>query len=154
MNDILTKLGIKEVNFGCGIGGSESFATGNGGTLESFNPTTGEKLAEIQMCSEADYETAIEESQKAFKTWQMVPAPIRGQLILEMAKNLMLELELIIGTKSSTEYLLFGGFVLLVGKSKNISFDLCIANIFINSSILSTHARLILNIASLGIGKS
>ena len=55
MNDILKKLGIKDKNYGCGIGGSESFATGNGGVLESFNPTTGEKLAEIQMCSEADY---------------------------------------------------------------------------------------------------
>ena len=88
MNEILTQLGIKEVNFGCGIGGSESFATGDGGTLESFNPTTGEKLAEIQMCSEEDYETSIQESLKAFESWRMVPAPIRGQLILEMANEL------------------------------------------------------------------
>jgi len=88
MNDILKKLEIKEVNYGCGIGGGESFATGNGGTLESFNPTTGGKLVEIQMCSEADYETAIQESLKAFETWRMVPAPIRGQLILEMANEL------------------------------------------------------------------
>ena len=68
MNDILKQLGVKELNYGCGIGGSESFATGDGGVLDSFNPTTGEKLGSIQMCSEADYERAIEESQKAFET--------------------------------------------------------------------------------------
>ena len=88
MNDILIKLKIKESNLGCGIGGSPSFTTGDGGILESFNPTTGEKLAEIQMGSLADYDTAIQESLKAFESWRMVPAPIRGQLILKMANEL------------------------------------------------------------------
>tara|TARA_S200000501_G_scaffold312390_1_gene303437 strand:+ start:934 stop:2454 length:1521 start_codon:yes stop_codon:yes gene_type:complete len=88
MNDILKKLSVKEMNYGCGIGGSESFATGNGGILESFNPATGEKLGSIKMCSEADYERVIIESQIAFESWRIVPAPIRGQLILEMANEL------------------------------------------------------------------
>ena len=88
MNEILTQLRIKESNPGCGVGGAPSFATGNGGILESFNPTTGEKLAEIKMGSEADYEMAVKESLKAFDSWRMVPAPIRGQLILKMANEL------------------------------------------------------------------
>ncbi len=88
MNDILTQLRIKDSNLGCGVGGSPSFATGDGGILKSFNPTTGEKLAEIKMGSEADYETAVQESLKAFESWRMVPAPIRGQLILKMANEL------------------------------------------------------------------
>ena len=43
-------------------------------------------------------------------------------LILETAKYFILGFEFIIGIKSSTEFLLLGGFVLLVGRSKNILF--------------------------------
>ena len=95
MNDILKDLNINNNNHGCGIGGIKSFASDNGGILDSFNPSTGEKLATIQMCSVEDYEKVIEESQKAFKEWRMVPAPIRGQLILEMANKLRAKKDLL-----------------------------------------------------------
>ena len=35
-----------------------------------------------------DYEKVIVASNEAFKEWRMIPAPIRGQLILEMANEL------------------------------------------------------------------
>ena len=95
MNDILKQLGIEQVNNGTSLGGIKSFASDNGGILDSFNPSTGEKLATIQMCSVEDYEKVIEESQKAFKEWRMVPAPIRGQLILEMANELRAKKDLL-----------------------------------------------------------
>ena len=49
---------------------------------------TGKLLGKIYQCSEVDYERVIKESEVAFKEWRMVPAPIRGQLILEMANEL------------------------------------------------------------------
>jgi aldehyde dehydrogenase (NAD+) len=88
MNDILSKLGIEKENYGACIGASNWSKTTDAGVLESYNPTTGELLAKVYQCSENDYEKVIEESQKQFEEWRMVPAPIRGQLILEMANEL------------------------------------------------------------------
>jgi len=85
--EILKSLGIEEVNYGASI--SDWWSTTEGaGVLESYNPTTGELLAKVYQCSEIDYERVIQESVVAFREWRMVPAPIRGQLILEMANEL------------------------------------------------------------------
>jgi len=85
--DILESLGIEKVNYGASISNWWS-GTENAGVVESYNPTTGESLGKIYQCSEADYERVIKESEIAFKEWRMVPAPIRGQLIFEMANEL------------------------------------------------------------------
>jgi len=85
--DILKSLGVEEENYGASISNWWS-TTEDAGILESFNPTTGEIIAKVYQCSESDYEHVIQESQESFKEWRMVPAPIRGQLILEMAKEL------------------------------------------------------------------
>jgi len=88
MNEILNKLGIKENNYGACIGAGDWSTTTDAGVLESYNPTTGKLLAKVYQCSESDYEKVITDSQKTFEEWRMVPAPIRGQLILEMANEL------------------------------------------------------------------
>ncbi len=85
--DILKKLGVEGVNYGASINGWWS-ATEDAGVIESYNPTNGELLGKVYQCSEEDYEKVIKESQIAFEEWRMVPAPIRGQLILEMANEL------------------------------------------------------------------
>mgnify|MGYP003980322693 FL=1 len=84
---LLKSLGIEDVNYGASISDWWS-TTEDAGVVESYNPTTGELLGKIYQCSEADYERVIKESEVAFKEWRMVPAPIRGQLILEMANEL------------------------------------------------------------------
>ncbi len=85
--ELLKSLGVEEVNYGASISNWWS-TTEDAGVVESYNPTTGELLGKIYQCSEADYERVIKESEAAFKEWRMVPAPIRGQLILEMANEL------------------------------------------------------------------
>ena len=85
--ELLKSLGIEAVNYGASISNWWS-STEDAGVVESFNPTTGELLGTIYQCSEADYDRVIKESELAFKEWRMVPAPIRGQLILEMANEL------------------------------------------------------------------
>ncbi len=85
--DILKKLGVKDINYGACINGWWS-TTEDAGVIESYNPTNGELLGKVYQCSEDDYERVIKESQDAFEEWRMVPAPIRGQLILEMANEL------------------------------------------------------------------
>jgi len=88
MNQILKQLGVKEINLGSCIGGDKWIDNSDSTFIESFNPTNGELLAKVKLCSEEDYESVISASNDAFKQWRMVPAPIRGQLILEMANEL------------------------------------------------------------------
>jgi len=88
MNEILKELGVKEINLGSCIGGDNWIDSSDSNYIESFNPTNGELLAKVKLCSEKDYERVISASNDAFNQWRMVPAPIRGQLILEMANEL------------------------------------------------------------------
>ena len=85
--ELLKSLGVKRVNHGASISDWWS-NTESAGVVESYNPTTGELLGKVYQCSEKDYERVIKESEIAFSEWRMVPAPIRGQLILEMANEL------------------------------------------------------------------
>ena len=85
MKSILDKLNIKEFNYGSCLGGSEWMNTKDSGIIESFNPATGELLAKVYKCSESDYDKVIKSSTEAFNEWRMVPAPVRGQLILDIA---------------------------------------------------------------------
>ena len=88
MNEILKKLGVKEVNLGSCIGGEGWIENSDSSFIESFNPTNQELLGKVKLCTENDYEKVIKASNEAFEDWRMVPAPIRGQLILEMANEL------------------------------------------------------------------
>ena len=88
MNQILKQLGIKDINLGACIGGADWLDNSDSNFIESFNPTNGDLLAKVKLCSEQDYEKVILASNEAFKEWRMIPAPIRGQLILEMANEL------------------------------------------------------------------
>ncbi len=88
MNSILKKFNILEFNYGACIGGHGWLKTDDAGIIESINPSTGELLAKVYKCSEKDYDAVLKYSSEAFNEWRMVPAPIRGQLILEMASEL------------------------------------------------------------------
>src|SRR6476469_10003417 len=44
------------------------------GTLESENPATGEKLAELSQGTAEDANRAVEAARKAFDSWRLVPA--------------------------------------------------------------------------------
>ena len=95
MNQILRDLGIKEENLGSCVGGENWIDNSDSNYIESFNPTNGELLAKIKLCNESDYNKVIDTSSKASNDWRMVPAPIRGQLILEMANELRAKKDLL-----------------------------------------------------------
>lgn len=56
--------------------------------LISINPTNEQVLGKINTCSTQDYEKIIQLSQREFATWQMVPAPKRGELIRQIGQLL------------------------------------------------------------------
>jgi len=51
MNKIIKELGIKEINIGACIGGDKWLNNSTLDYIESFNPTNGELLAKIKLCS-------------------------------------------------------------------------------------------------------
>ncbi len=79
--DVLHELGLKAVNAGASSGGGGWIASATEGLLDSVNPATGQVLAQVNRCSSRDYETLVQEAQRAFQEWRQVPAPKRGEVV-------------------------------------------------------------------------
>ncbi|MFC1785187.1 aldehyde dehydrogenase family protein [Candidatus Neomarinimicrobiota bacterium] len=86
--EILSKLGIENVNYGACAGPNDWYKTTNAGKLDSINPASGEIIASVYQCSEEDYHSIVEKSYTAFIEWRKVPAPLRGELVRKMANAL------------------------------------------------------------------
>jgi aldehyde dehydrogenase (NAD+) len=99
---LLSDLGIEKSNYGACSGPGEWYKTTNAGTLISVNPTTETELASVFQCSEDDYERVIQKAQAGFLKWRTVPAPVRGQLVRQMA-DLLRENKDALGTLVSLE---------------------------------------------------
>jgi aldehyde dehydrogenase (NAD+) len=80
--DILSRLGIADVNPGAWAGAPLS--TGTGETVTSFNPATGEALGSIELAGVAEYEQVVAAAQAAFVRWRMLPAPQRGEIVRQI----------------------------------------------------------------------
>ena len=84
----LQSLGIKEVNSGACIGGEDWMDCSEGSSIVSYNPSTGKKISEIELASSNEYHKVMESSMEAFKSWRMVPAPKRGELVYQISLKL------------------------------------------------------------------
>lgn len=85
--DFLNELGIKAVNQSASWG--EGYTdTQDAGVIESINPATGELIAKVNATSEEDYHKVMQQAEQAFAEWRMVPAPVRGELVRQMADAL------------------------------------------------------------------
>lgn len=81
MQSALKDLGIQAVNSGGSTGAGWWSGEGDRPILQSINPATGETLAAVSPCLPEDYERIIKDSMEAFRTWRMVPAPKRGEVV-------------------------------------------------------------------------
>ncbi len=79
--NVLTELGLQSTNSGGSTGSQRWTTTTNAGVLSSINPATGEPIAKVNLCSEEDYDSIVQESSRAFQAWRQVPAPKRGEVI-------------------------------------------------------------------------
>lgn len=61
------------------FGVSEAAVTGGGLAVRS--PINGALIAEVKLDGNADYESAVEGADAAFRIWRRVPAPKRGELV-------------------------------------------------------------------------
>lgn len=82
----LEELGIKDINNGLHTG--LGWVTTHGDILESFSPNGGQRIAGIRQATWDDYQQVVEKAQQAFKTWRMVPAPKRGEIVRQIGNEL------------------------------------------------------------------
>lgn len=78
---VLRDLGIQAVNSGGSTGNHWWSGRNDGSLISSINPATGEPIAGVYPCSPDDYQRIVKESMEAFRTWRMVPAPKRGEMV-------------------------------------------------------------------------
>jgi aldehyde dehydrogenase (NAD+) len=88
MNSLLKKLQIEPLNPGACTGPDGWIAEPDGHKLTSFNPTTGEAIAAVMLCSTGAYDRVAAAATSAFSTWREVPAPKRGQVVRDLGEAL------------------------------------------------------------------
>lgn len=81
----LRNLGLDERNHAC-YDGTKWF--GSGEVITTFNPNTGEPLAEIVTATEAEYESCIVSMAAARRKWAEAPAPKRGETVRQIGDAL------------------------------------------------------------------
>lgn len=81
----LKTLGIKAINEGTSTG-SDNFS--NGDIIESYSPVDGQLIAKVKTTTKEDYETVMTAATEAFKTWRLMPAPQRGDIVRQFGDKL------------------------------------------------------------------
>jgi len=85
IKEALTQLGVKDINEGTSTG-IHHFA--NGEILESFSPVDGKLIGSVKMSTAQDYEKVILSATEAFKTFRLIPAPQRGEIVRQFGEKL------------------------------------------------------------------
>ena len=85
ITEALQQLGVKEINLGTSTG-SNWFA--NGEIIESYSPVDGQLIGKVQASTEADYEKVMQAATEAFKTFRVMPAPKRGEIVRQFGEKL------------------------------------------------------------------
>ena len=85
INDALTTLGIDHSNFGSSTG---THHFGSGKEIISNSPVDGAEIGKVSATTSEDYEKVINKASEAFKTWRLVPAPQRGEIVRQFGEKL------------------------------------------------------------------
>lgn len=86
--ELLSKLGIKQKNYGATTGGTKGLIKTTGSELVSYSPVDGKPIASVIQATKEEYETVAKKAHEAFLKFRMMPAPKRGQIVREIAEAL------------------------------------------------------------------
>ena len=86
-NDVLARLGLRAKETGGAAAGAD-WARTTGPALAVRSPIDGSTLATIATATPADVRNVIDAADEAFKTWRLVPAPKRGELVRRIGNKL------------------------------------------------------------------
>lgn len=85
MKEALAQLGVKDINEGTSTG-QQNFSSGT--LLASYSPVDGQLIGKVKQSTPADYERAMQAATEAFKTFRLMPAPQRGELVRQFGEKL------------------------------------------------------------------
>src|SRR5258708_25609242 len=88
--DTLKALGLRDLNPGTWSGIRGWSEQQSGPLIDSINPATGQRLAQVRGATEDDYEHVMTAAVDAARQWRQVPAPKRGEAIRLMGEELRL----------------------------------------------------------------
>ncbi|MFN7119806.1 MAG: aldehyde dehydrogenase family protein [Saprospiraceae bacterium] len=83
--DFLQTLGLEKRNAGTSTGLQSS---DSGNYIYSYSPVDGELIGCVSETTPEEYENVIKTAQEAFKTWRMLPAPKRGEIVRQYGDEL------------------------------------------------------------------
>ena len=86
VQQMLDTLGVDKVNKGASTG-SYWFNT-RGEEIVSYSPVDGSAIGSVTSATEAEYEACVLKAQEAFVEWRKVPAPLRGEVVRQLAEKL------------------------------------------------------------------
>ncbi len=81
----LKQLGLQPINEGTSTG-SNNFSSGD--IIESYSPVDGKLIGKVKTTTKADYDKVMEAATTAFKTWRLMPAPQRGEIVRQFGEKL------------------------------------------------------------------
>ena len=84
--ECLARLGVVERVRGVSIDGA--WSDGRGAVLTSRSPIDGATLAELTVAVPEQVDEAAAAASRAFNTWRLVPAPVRGQFVRALAERI------------------------------------------------------------------
>lgn len=86
IKEALNALGLKETNSGTSTG--TKWMDSKGEDIASYSPADGELIGKVNTTTPEQYEEIIKTAQDAFKSWRLVPAPKRGEVVRQIGEEL------------------------------------------------------------------
>ncbi|MEQ8475994.1 aldehyde dehydrogenase family protein [Fulvivirga sp.] len=86
IQEALQQLGIKEVNSGTSTG--SKWLSNDGEVISSYSPVDGQLIGKIHATTASQYEQVVQSAAEAFKTWRLMPAPKRGEIVRQIGEEL------------------------------------------------------------------
>lgn len=87
IQEVLAQLGIKSENPAYSTG-LEWAKIGNRTKKTIYSPIDDEPIASVELANPQDYEIVVQKAQEAFKIWQKIPAPKRGEIVRQIGDKL------------------------------------------------------------------
>lgn len=85
MTEALQQLGLATINEGTSTGNSWF---SNGEIIESYSPVDGQLIGKVKTTTKEDYEKVMKSATEAFKTFRLMPAPQRGEIVRQFGQKL------------------------------------------------------------------
>ena len=86
IKEALTNLGVSDSNQGSSTG--SNWLSAESELISSVSPVDGALIAKVYSATPETYEAVVAASAEAFKSWRLVPAPKRGEIVRQIGDEL------------------------------------------------------------------